>query len=292
MNEELEQFLTYLDRERKASINTILSYKRAMNQLLDYLRERNIAIKNVDCTVLRKFILTLHEKNLKDSTICAKVSTMRTFFDFCMKKSWIRTNPAKLIDFPKYERPIPSFLTENEVQKFLPLPILALRDAAILELLYATGVRVSELTKLNTKDVDLKTKAILVKGKGRKNRFVFYGRRAERCLKLYLKVRRLLVEMGKREKALFLNYKGRRITSRLVERIIGKYWVLSGLSKKITPQSFRHTFAAHLLDRGAPSYFVQELLGHAGLVSTEKYFHITQKKLKKMVHPTFLWVDE
>ncbi len=277
MNEKLVQFLAYLENERKAPPNTIISYRRDISKLLDYLGERKIELANVDHTVLREFLLTQHRRRLKKITIYKTIATIRTFFKYCKKKSWIRTNPAKKIEFPKYDKPVPSFLTEEEVEKFLPLPILALRDYAIIEILYATGIGVSELTGIDIIDTSLKDKAIWIRG--RKERFVFFGRKALESLKYYLKARPLLVEEGDEEKSLFLNYKGKRIASRAVERIVERYWLLSGLAKKITPRSFRHSFASHMLGRGAKAYFVQELLGHKRLVSTEKYFRISIKHL-------------
>ncbi len=288
MKQELNQFLSYLEHERNAPLNTIISYKNDLSKLIDYLRERNIELKDVDHIAIRDFLLTQHKKKLKKITIYRKVSSIKSFFNFCKKKSWIRINPAKKIEFPKYEKPIPSFLTEKEVEMFLPLPLLTLRDYAIIELLYATGINVSELTAVNIDDISLKDKAILIRGW--KKRYVFFGRKAERSLKYYLKSRSMLIEKGGEEKSLFLNYKGKRITPDSVGRIVERYWLLSGLAKKITPRSLRHSFASHMLGRGAKPYFVQELLGHKRLVSTEKYIRIDIRHLKavhKKYHPRY-----
>ena len=212
MTEKLEQFLSYLKHERNAPLNTIISYKNDLSKLIDYLRERNIELKDVDHKAIREFLLTQHKKKLKKITIYKKVSSIKSFFNFCKKKSWIKTNPAKKIEFPRYERLIPSFLTEEEVEKFLPLPLLTLRDYAIIELLYATGINVSELTAVDIDDISLKDKAILIRGW--KKRYVFFGRKAERSLKYYLKARSMLIEEGGEEKSLFLNYNGKRIEGR------------------------------------------------------------------------------
>lgn len=288
MKEKLNQFLTYLDSEKDAPLNTIFSYERDLKQFLNYLKQQNISLEDVGHIVIRDFLKTLHKRNLKKSSVYNKICAIKTFFKFCKKKSWIKTNPAKKIEFPRYASPVPSFLTERETEKFMPLPIIALRDYAILEFLYATGVRVSELTNININDISFKNNAILIRGEGRKKRSVYFGRKAARSLMYYLKARPLLIPEGSKENACFLNHMGERITMRTVERIVEKYWLLSGLENKITPRSFRHSFAAHLLGRGADSNFVQELLGHKKLVSTKRYFRISIEHLKlvyKKYHP-------
>lgn len=240
MKEKLNQFLTYLDSEKDAPLNTILTYERALKQFLNYLKRQNIKLEDVNHIVIRDFLKTLHKRNLKKSSIYNNVCAIKTFFKFCKKKSWIKTNPAKKIEFPKYESPVPSFLTERETEKFLPLPVIVLRDYAILELLYATGIRVSELTSININDISFKNNEILIRGEGRGKRFVYFGRKAARSLMYYLKARPLLIPEGSKENACFLNHMGERITMRTVERIVEKYWLISGLEKKITPRSFRH----------------------------------------------------
>jgi site-specific recombinase XerD len=171
-------------------------------------------------------------------------------------------------------------LTEKEVERFLPLPILAYRDYAILELLYATGARLGEIIYINIDDIDLSDRTILIRRRERKKRMVFFGRKAARILKFYLDVRPVLVREGSKEKSLFLSCYGRRMSGRAVHSLVEKYWFLSGIPRKITPQSFRHSFAAHLLDRGGDSRFVQELLGHSHIETTERYSSIKIGYLK------------
>ncbi len=259
MTEKLDQFLVFLENERKAPPNTIISYRRDISKLLNYLGERKFELENVDHTVLQEFLLTRHRRGLKKNTIYREIASIKIFFKFCKKKSWIRKDPAKIIEFPKYDKPIPSFMTEEEVEKFLPLPILALRDYAIIEILYATGINVSELTGIDIIDISLKNKAIWIRG--RKKRFVFFGRKASESLKYYLKARPLLVEEGDKEKSLFLNHMGKRIASRAIERIVERYWLISGLAKKITPQSFRHSFASHIAGPGGKSLLCSGAFG-------------------------------
>ncbi len=289
MQHQLVQFLAYLRYERYALPGTISSYKKDISMMLDYFKERNIELENVGHNVIRDFLLTQHKRKLKKVSIYKKVSCIKSFFKFCKERSWIRKDPAKIIEFPKLDMPLPSFLTEQEVEKFLPLPILELRDYAILELLYATGIRGSELVGIDIDDICLKEKAILIKGS--KKRYVFFGRKADRCLKYYLKVRCLLIEKVGEEKGLFLNHSGKRINVRSVQKIVERYWQLSGLDKKVTPRTFRHSFASHLLGRGAKSCFVQGLLGHKRLASTKRYIRINIKHLKavhRKYHPRAL----
>ena len=289
MKEKLDQFLAYLKHERHALPHSVISYKGDICMMLDYFKERNIELENVDHKVIRDYLLTLHKRKLKKTSIYKKVSCIKAFFRFCKERSWIRKDPAKIIEFPKFEKPVPSFLTEKEMERFLPLPILELRDYAILELLYATGIRGSELVGIDIDDLCLKDKAMFIRGS--RKRYVFFGWKAARCLKYYLIARGLLIDDAAEEKALFLNYNGKRIGLRAVERIIERYWRLSGLAKKVTPRTFRHSFASHLLGQGAKSCFVQGLLGHKRLVTTEKYLRIDIKHLKalhKKYHPRAL----
>jgi len=288
MNQKLEQFLVNLEKEKKAPLNTIFTYEKDLKQFLDYLKKKNIELGDVGHKVIRDFLRTLHKKNLKKSSVYTKVCAIKTFFKFCKEKSWIKGNPAEIIELPRYESPIPSFMTEKEMEKFLPLPIVYLRDYAILELLYATGIRVSELTDVNINDISLIKNSIRIRGNGREKRHAFFGKKAARSLMYYLKARPLLISEWDNEKALFLNHRGERITVRSVERIVEKYWLISGLEKKITPRSFRHSFASHMLSKGADSDTVQRFLGHKSPVSTKKYFRIDIEQLKrihKKYHP-------
>jgi integrase/recombinase XerC len=193
-------------------------------------------------------------------------------------------NPAKIVSRPKLDSPVPGFLSESEIGSFLDLPDpgdrLGPRDRAIFELFYATGIRVSELVGLDVADVGLDERLIRVRGKGRKERIVPFGRTAAKCLDSYFRTRLDLIQKGDfDEPAVFLNYRGERITSRSVERLVSKYIRRTSVRRKISPHSLRHSFATHLLGRGADLRVIQELLGHASLGTTQKYTHLDLPQL-------------
>ncbi len=292
MQKEISQFLTSLKHEKNASPHTIASYKRDLIQLARYLEERKIVLRRIDNVILRGFLAKLQENKNKKSTIARKLAAIRSFFQFCIKKKWLEDNPAKAVATPKQEKHMPSFLSEDEMAQFLDLPQtrrpLDLRDRAALELLYATGMRVSELAGLNLDDLNFSERLIRVRGKGKKERLVPFGKKAEDSLTFYIRSRPQ-VNKGKIEaNAVFLNYRGERLTSRSVERIVDKYIRLTALRRKISPHSLRHSFASHLLSRGADLRVIQELLGHESLATTQKYTHLDLKQLLdvyKKSHP-------
>jgi len=286
MQNELNQFLSYLKYEKNASPHTIKSYKTDLNQLAEFLKEKGILLREVDNVLLRGFLARLHERKEMKSTVARKLASVRSFLQFCVKRKWLEDNPAKVVSTPKQERRIPSFLSEEEVANFLELPhsnkILDLRDKAVLEFLYATGVRVSELVGINLEDISLEERLIRVKGKGKKERLLPFGKKAEESLMKYLRGRSSINKGRIDQKALFLNYRGQRLAPRSVERIIDKYIRLSALKRKISPHSFRHSFASHLLSRGADLRVIQELLGHESLATTQKYTHLDLAQLVKV----------
>lgn len=280
---ELSQFLEYLKHERNASPHTISSYERDLRQFEEYIGERGTTLRRIDNIQVRGFMAGLHERNLKKSSLARKLAAVRSFFQFCVRKGWLAENPAKIVATPKQEKRVPSFLTEEEVADFLETPRsgepLDLRDAAILELLYATGIRVSELVGISLEDIHFGERLIRVRGKGKKERLVPFGRMAGDRMKAYLGARPSLVGDRLQEKAMFLNYHGGRITSRSVERIVDKYIRRTALKRKISPHSLRHSFASHLLSRGADLRVIQELLGHESLATTQKYTHLNLAQL-------------
>jgi len=292
LNRELGQFLDHLKYEKNASPHTIMSYRQDLTQLAAYLQARKVALKKVDNVVLRGFLATLYAKREKKSTVARKLAAIRSFFQFCITKKWLEDNPAKVVSTPKQEKPVPSFLSEEEMSQFLDLPQtekpLDLRDKAILELLYATGLRVSELVGINIDDVSFEERLIRVKGKGKKERIVPFGKMAEDSLFAYLQVRRLINKGDVDDTALFLNYRGNRLSPRSVERTVDKYIKTTAVRRKISPHSLRHSFASHLLSRGADLRVIQELLGHESLATTQKYTHLDLKQLLdvyKKSHP-------
>ncbi|MGB7294244.1 MAG: tyrosine recombinase XerC [Candidatus Aminicenantales bacterium] len=283
MKRELNEFLDYLRYERNASVHTISSYRRDLTQFADYLTERGSSFRRVDNVLIRGFMAQLHERRLKKSTTARKLAAIRSFFQFGVKKKWVAENPAKVVATPRQDKPVPSFLSEEEMARFLEVPAsrkpLDLRDRAILELLYASGIRVSELVGINMDDVNLGERLVRVRGKGKKERLVPFGRTAGECLAVYLKVRAGLVRDSVGERGLFLNYQGRRITPRSVERMVDKTIRRTAIKRKISPHSFRHSFATHLLSRGADLRVIQELLGHESLATTQKYTHLNLGRL-------------
>jgi integrase/recombinase XerC len=286
MKKELSHFLSYLKYEKNASPLTIKSYKTDLNQLAEYMEERGASFREIDNVLLRGFLARLQERKNRKSTVARKLAAVRSFLQFWVDKKRLEDNPAKVVSTPKQERPMPSFLSEEEMASFLDLPrsnkALDLRDKAVLELLYATGIRVSELVGISLEDVSFEEGLVRVKGKGKKERILPFGRKAEESLRDYLRLRPSINKGRIDEQALFLNYRGERLTPRSIERIIDKYIRLSALRRKISPHSLRHSFASHLLSRGADLRVIQELLGHESLATTQKYTHLDLAQLLKV----------
>lgn len=280
---ELEEFVAYLKHEKNASPHTVDNYKRDLLQLSQFLENKKLQLGDVDNIVLRGFLAVLYDRGEKKSTIGRKLAAIRSFFQFCVRKHWMDDNPAKVVSTPKQDKPVPSFLTEEEMQKFLDLPQTATpldkRDRAMLELLYATGIRVSELVGIGLEDVKFAERLIRIRGKGKKERLVPFGRMAEKSLRSYLRVRSMINKGRVEEIPVFLNYRGQKLSSRSVERTVDKYIRRSALKRKISPHSLRHSFASHLLSRGADLRVIQELLGHESLATTQKYTHLDLKHL-------------
>jgi integrase/recombinase XerC len=292
MTKELSEFLAYLRHERNASPHTIAGYERDLRQLSEYLREREVRWNKAGNVVLRGFLATLHEKKQKKSTIGRKLAAMRSFYDFCLRKKWIAENPARVLATPKQDKPVPSFLSEEEMAGLLDLPAsdkpIDLRDRALLELCYATGTRVSELVGIDVGDIHLDERLVRVRGKGKKERLVPFGRKAAGTLQTYFRARPLLLQDRMGEPAVFLNYRGGRLTTRSVQRIVQARIRRTAVSRRISPHSIRHSFASHLLGRGADLRVIQELLGHASLATTQKYTHVDLRQLLavyKKSHP-------
>lgn len=283
MKREIEEFSAYLRHERNASPHTISSYRIDLTQLADYLDAKKIRLSQVDNVVLRGFLVELYRKSLAKTSAARKLAAIRSFFQFCLKRHWIEDNPAKVVATPKLDKTVPSFLSEDEMEKFLEIPpsdaTLGIRDRAILEVFYATGIRVGELVGINLENLSLDEKMIRVRGKGKKERLVPFGRKAAESLADYFRLRPALLKKNLNESALFLNYQGARITSRSVQRLVAKYIRRAALRRKISPHSLRHSFASHLLSRGADLRVIQELLGHESLATTQKYTHVDLKQM-------------
>ena len=241
----------------------------------------------VDRWTIRKYLSFLHRKN-KKSSIARKISTLRSFFKYLVREQLVTANPAKSVSTPKREKPLPSTLTVDEVFRLVESPSeeegQKSRDRAILELLYSSGIRVSELVGLNFSQLDLELGIVKVMGKRRKERIVPVGSKAIEALNAYLEERGVV----NGEDPVFINSRGGRLTARSVGRLVKKYTGLSGIFRKISPHSLRHTFATHLLDSGADIREIQEMLGHASLSTTQRYTHLTMGKLMEVydkAHP-------
>jgi len=294
MNKEISEFLEFLRHEKNASSHTVAGYERDLKQVAAYLKEREVRWDKAGNVVLRGFLAELHEKKRRKTTIGRKLAALRSFYDFCLRKKWISENPAKILATPRQEKRVPSFLSEDEAAALLDLPWstgpIDLRDKAILELFYATGIRVSELVGIETGDIHFGERLVRVRGKGRKERIVPFGGKARQALEAYRRVRpELAAKAGAvGTEAFFLNYRGGRLTTRSVQRMFRKYIRRTAVTRKISPHSLRHSFASHLLGRGADLRVIQELLGHASLATTQKYTHVDLKQLLgvyKKSHP-------
>ena len=275
----VEKFIRYLEIERNASKHTLINYSVDLKSLSEFLKEE--PIEKVDYVSLRRYLAHVKEQNLSKVSIARKIASIRSFFKFLFREGIIKNNPASSLSTPKRDKHLPKFLDEKEIVLLLESPgredKAGLRDRAILETLYSTGIRVSELVGLNMDHIDQIGGIIKVFGKGKKERIVPIGERALQAIRDYLKARR---PVAKDTKALFFNKNGGRLTDRSIRRIINKYITKASIQQKISPHTLRHSFATHMLDHGADLRSVQELLGHANLSSTQIYTHITTERLK------------
>lgn len=295
MEQLLTQFLEHLRYERNLSEHTLRNYASDLQQFLDYLAPANPktgkrnepALAQIDHLTIREWLATLHTEQKKKSSIARKLAALRTFFQFLVREGLAETNPAKLVSTPRQEKKLPVHLSVEEAIKFVETPDLQTdlgkRDRAMLELMYATGVRVAELTKLNLGHIDFRNRLIRVTGKRRKERIVPFGEPALDALKSYLEIREGFLDAApisvREPEALFLNYQGTRITTRSVGRMVEKYIRMCAGRYDISPHALRHSFATHLLDSGADLRDIQELLGHARLSTTQIYTHVSMEKL-------------
>jgi integrase/recombinase XerC len=289
--------------EKNASPHTCRCYRKDLEGFEDFLKNSGMYVTpsgeaevgKADRIAIRKYLSFLHRKNRK-SSIARKLSTLRSFFKYLVREQIVPSNPAKGVSTPKVEKTLPTTLTVDETFRLMESPKglpekssggpmeKGLRDHAILELLYSSGLRVSELVGLNSNQLDLELGVVRVMGKGRKERIVPVGMKAIDALKVYLERRGMLKE----EEPIFVNSSGGRLTARSVGRLIKKYTRHSGIFRKVSPHSLRHTFATHLLDAGADIREIQEMLGHSSLSTTQRYTHVSMGKLMEVydkAHP-------
>jgi integrase/recombinase XerC len=297
-SEVFNKYIAYLEAERNASQYTVRNYKNDLLEFFGFLMSNGIdTLKNVNKLTLRSYLAHLMKEGYAKSSIARRLSAIRSFYRYLVREEMISANPAATTVSPKLDRRLPSFLTVEEARRLVESPGLPkqpigvstpvlLRNIALLELLYASGLRVSELVSLNVEQLNLAANEIRVWGKGAKERVVLIGVPAARALESYLDKGRPELLAGKKERALFVNRYGGRLPARRVQKLLTKY--SRSINKSVHPHVLRHTFATHLLDGGADLKVVQELLGHADLSSTQIYTHVTQSRARKIylaAHP-------
>lgn len=280
----IEEFLDYLEYERNYSINTIMAYRNNIQRFIDYCKVKNINnLNDVDYKFIRNYISYLYEKKYQAKSITRMISALRSFFKYLKKEDKVDTNPLDLITSPKVEKKLPKYLTINDVEKILNAPDMSnkvgVRDAFILELLYVSGIRVSELTSIKLNNISMSEKKIKIMGKGSKERIVYYGSRCQDLLNKYLNVRKEFLRLP--NDFLILSNTGKQMSTREIRNIINRLKAKAGIDINISPHTFRHTFATHMLNEGADLRSVQELLGHENLSTTTIYTHLTNEKLRR-----------
>jgi integrase/recombinase XerC len=309
MQPAIEQFIRYLRYERNASPETIAHYRGDLHQFRDFLTPPGaptLPLEEVDHKIVREFVSWLYDRRLEKSSVARKLAALRSFFKLCVRENITRQNPARLVSTPKLPKRVPHVLTAEEMNGFLDalandsLPararrkrkptaqseldakLILKRDRAILELLYASGLRVSELVGLSIGNIDKAGRMVRVLGKGRKERVVPFGAKAETALDAYWPVRAQILAHPRQKcdlEAVFVNYRGGRLTDRSVHVLVGKYSRLCNIDWNLHPHSLRHAFATHLLADGADLRAIQDLLGHVSLSTTQRYTQATIQQL-------------
>jgi integrase/recombinase XerC len=285
MDRELKLFLEDLRHRRGLSPHTVEAYGSDLSQFRTFLEESagTTDIADIDVLAIRSFLARLHQEGTARSSIARKLAAIRTFFRFLTREGRITRNPARLVATPRLDRKIPPRLEESEVERLLDAPDaaepLGRRDRAMLELLYATGLRVGELVRIDLSSLDLEQRLVRVTGKGNKERIVPFGEPAAEAIRGYLPDRRRLVALGRGTDAMFLNARGGRLTARSVRRLMERYLRATALRSGLSPHSLRHAFATHLLEHGCDLRSIQELLGHESLSTTQKYTELSTRRL-------------
>jgi integrase/recombinase XerC len=318
MKEKIEKFIQYLRYERNVSPQTIREYRRDMQQFAEFLAPPGTkapALGDVDHRIVREYVGSMYDRKLQRASVARRLASLRTFFKFCVREKWCTQNPARLVATPKLPKRVPQVLTAEELNGFLDslgegaaknkarrerkptvrseeeAKIILKRDRAILELLYASGLRVSELVGLDLGEIDRRGQMLRVLGKGRKERVVPYGGKAQAVLEAYWPVREQILASPKVKpapEAVFLNHLGGRLTDRSVHMLVRKYSRLANVNWDMHPHSLRHAFATHLLADGADLRAIQELLGHVSLSTTQRYTQASIRQLMEVydkAHP-------
>ena len=303
MENATRDFGAHIEIERNLSLHTKRNYLSDLRQFQNFLLENNISagekgndrVIHIDQTTIRAFLAFLYRKKIKKITISRKISSLRAFFKYLLREGRVKNNPAEMIQTTKVDKYLPTFLSVDEAFSLTGTEfkddVFGLRDKAIIELLYSSGIRVSELTGLNVDDIDWNSSLVKIRGKGKKERIIPVGGPALEALKNYVRKRDELLKKNLTNDIntpLFLNKSGTRITTRSVGRLLDKYVLLSGINKKIGPHVLRHTFATHLMDGGADLRIIQEFLGHESLSTTQKYTSTSISRLMEVydkAHP-------
>ncbi|WP_280768992.1 tyrosine recombinase XerC [Salipaludibacillus daqingensis] len=288
-NDWVKKFMDYLQIEKRASIHTINNYQKDIEDfdrfVMQQLRKSIAVVSYVD---IRSYLTSLHNKSYARKTVARKISSLRSFWSFLVRENLVDKNPFQVVTTPKLEKKLPSFFYENEMQTiFDSINVktdLGKRNLALVEVLYGTGIRVSECVGLNIEDYDKELGTLLIQGKGRKERYVPVGSYAIGALDVYLSETRtkLIAKGNAPTDAIFLSYRGWKLEARSIRKILNKIVNDAAVSSKMSPHSLRHSFATHLLNEGADLRTVQELLGHSELSSTQVYTHVTKDRLREV----------
>ncbi len=278
----LEEFIKHIKFEKGFSEHTVNSYYGDLSDFFEYLDSQKIySINQISYQNIYGFITELGKRGLKSSSIERKTAAIKTFFKFLKKRKIIDKNPAELVSSPKKSKRLPTFMEKGEIFDLINIipedTPLSVRNKAMIMLLYATGMRVSELVNLNLSDVDLKSETVHILGKGKKYRIVPFGKKTKEILLKYLFYRK---ELQSKSEAFFVTKSGKRIMDRAIRYILNNYIDTLAIQKKVSPHTLRHTFATHLLDNGANIRVIQEMLGHSNLATTQVYTHLSIAKLK------------
>lgn len=291
MNHVLD-YISYLSSVRNYSENTIINYKIDLEEYIEYINKKNINLLKINYEDINPFLASLYEKKYSKSTVRRKISAIRSFYKYLYNNELIKKNPFLFLSLPKKEKKLPRFVNYEDLDLILNTPNLetdtGLRDRLILELLYGTGIRVSELCNIKINDIDYKNKSIRIIGKGDKERIVLFGQYCKEILDKYLKDTRPNLIKEKNHDYLILSNSGLKINVATVQKILSDILKSASIKKNITPHVFRHTFATHLLNEGCDILTVKELLGHSSLDTTQIYTHVSNEKLRKVyldTHP-------
>ena len=287
MDKIISKFIEYLEYEKGYSKKTIISYEKDLELFNKYLKENKITnINNINYDTIRKYLSYMHDNKYEASSISRKISTLRTFFKYNIKEKNIKNNPMTLISNPKREKKLPKYLNYEEMERLLnsidTSELEGIRDRLIIELLYSTGIRVSELVNIKIKDIKIKEQQINILGKGNKERIVLFGEQAKEMIKIYLNAYKDFFKGNILNEYLLINNKGKQLSTNKIELIVKDVLRKSALKLNISPHTLRHTFATHMLDSGADLKSVQELLGHENLKTTAIYTHVSNERLKNV----------